>query len=84
VGRALVSSNNDNGGRVTLHVGRGVGVIAYSFCMFLVQVFCTGTVFCTYIDLTVSVAVVMFYVCILYNIFGTASYVRSAGHIYVL
>ena len=79
----MVSSNN--GGRVTLHVGRGVGVIAYSFCMFLVQVFCTGTVFfCTYIDLTVSVAVVMFYVCILYNIFGTASYVRSAGHIYVL
>ena len=52
--------------------------------MFLVQVFCTGTVFCTYIDLTVSVAVVMFYVCKLYNIFGTASYVRSAGHIYVL
>ena len=45
MGRALVSSNNDNGGRVTLHVGRGVGVIAYSFCMFLVQVFCTGTVF---------------------------------------
>ena len=34
MGRALVSSNNDNGGRVTLHVGRGVGVIAYSFCMF--------------------------------------------------